>query len=181
MDLIRSVATVALLSMLAYFILVNILENSSHPIHTTGDISAAPSPGPTAPLPKHLDLVPVDEINKELGTTWNTIGEQAPSGGENVTQLSVFNDQAKGVVPSNHDMFEKPADFTSDITNINQFYKNNPEVFDRSATTAPNAAGWNEQSKQMFNNLSSQSPNKEINAYNFETDPLNGISGNSLN
>lgn len=190
MDLIQKVATVALLTMLAYFVMVNILEKmgmNQQLIQTEGKVAGAQVAGAQVAgqdefISNKLDLDANKGfgVNTNVGVTWNTIGEQAPAGGENLTQLSVYNDEAKGVLPVNHDLFEKPANFGSDITNINQFYRNNPEIFERSMTTAPDAAGWYTQSQDMFNSLANEAPNDQISAYNFETDPLSGISGNIL-
>jgi len=199
MDLIQKVATMALLTMLAYFVMVNILEKmgmspspdlvqsdgnieSGEAVQVHAPVGTAPVASPAAFISNKLD---VDTgagfgVNTDVGVTWNTIGEQAPGGRENLTQLSVWNGDAKGVLPVNHDLFEKPVNFGSDITNINQFYRNNPEIFERSMTTAPDGAGWHTQSQEMFNSLANEAPNGQINAYNFETDPLSGISGNIL-
>jgi len=192
MDLIQKIASMALLTMLAYFVMVNILEKmdtKSDYVSADGDIArelftseteASGACGAKAGA-DFISNKLTGELNTDVGApTWNTIGEQAPAGGENTTQLSVYNDKATGVLPVNHDLFEKPANFGSDITNINQFYRNNPEVFERSMTTAPDAAGWYTQSQEMFSNLVNETPNGQINAYNFETDPLSGISGNIL-
>jgi hypothetical protein len=187
MDLIQKVATVALLTMLTYFVMINILEKmgmNQELIQTDGNVAGAQLAGAQLAgaqqdecISNKLDLDANTGfgVNTNVGVTWNTVGEQAPAGGENLTQLSVYNDEAKGVLPVNHDLFEKPANFGSDITNINQFYRINPEIFERSMTTAPDA-----QSQEMFNNLANEAPNDQISAYNFETDPLSGISGNIL-
>lgn len=175
MDLIQSAATVALLSLLAYFVIVNILERIKGK-------SAVPS---TGHVTNYIDVAESNStggLNLDLGVhSRTTVGEPVAPGGENVTQLSVYNEMATGVLPVNHDPFEKQADFGSDVTNINQFYKNNPEIFERSMTTAPDAAGWFQDSQQMFNLMAQQPQNTEINAWNFEKDPLANTSGSTLN
>jgi hypothetical protein len=189
MDLIQTGATIALLTLLAYFVMVNVLERTQgeDPIKTEGNIS--PGHGSEdnegikgmesdSMINNHLNLdankqVLIEGINTDVGFhTRTTVGDPVSPGGENVTQLAVFDEQVKGVLPVNHDLFEKQANFGSDITNINQFYRNNPEVFDRSMTTAPDAAGWHTQSQGMFNKLAHESPNAQINAWNFEKEPL---------
>lgn len=165
MDLIQTTATIALLTLLAYLIMVNILERTrSAPIKSDGEI--------TAGISNRLKEVPIEGINTDFGFhTRTNLGEPAPPGGENLTQLAVFNEHANGVLPQNHDLFEKPANFGSDVTNINQFYRNNPDIFERSMTTAPDAAEWYSQSQEMFNQLTHEAPNAQINAWNFEKDP----------
>jgi hypothetical protein len=208
MDLIQTAATIALLTLLMYFVMVNIMDHSES-LETTGDIApvikatevteateateaeeATEAPIALSDIPKavvgmitnQLDLdtnkeIPPHLVDVPLRTdmgvhTRTTVGGPAEEGGENLTTLSVYNEQAKGVLPVNHDLFEKPADFGSDVTNINQFYRNNPEIFERSMTSAPNAADWHTQGKEMYNKLASEAPKARIEPWNFEKDPL---------
>lgn len=157
MDLIQRVATVALLVMLIYFVMVNIIDSKSgfggHGLgafKTTGKI-----------------------IDTSVGTHNRTIlGPVAAPGGENVTQLSVYDENQKGVLPSNHNPSETPVDFNPGITDVSQFYRNNPEVFDRTMTSISDVDGWNKQSQEMYSKLVNQPNNQEINPWNFEKDPL---------
>jgi hypothetical protein len=56
----------------------------------------------------------------------------------------------RGPAASNSDLFEKTANFGSDVTNVAQYYKNNPELFNRvTVTSAPDAAAWDHQSDKM--------------------------------
>lgn len=182
MELIQAAATIGLLTLLVYFIMVNLLESKSVPttgadlVHNANPVPA--SAGSDRLITNKLDVeanrdVPVAGINTETNKIpMTTIGGPAPPGGENITQLSVYNEQAKGVLPVNHDLFEKPADFGSDVTNINQFYRNNPEIFERSAAHVPDATAWDTQGQELFNKLSNEAPNHVIKAANFEKQPL---------
>lgn len=94
-----------------------------------------------------------------------------------LTTSSVFNEHATGVLPQNHDLFDKPADFGSDVTNINQFYRNNPELFhqgnqnggaSKGAAYVPNVSDWEAQGHAMQQQMANQ-PQEEVNAYNFDT------------
>lgn len=180
MELIQAAATIGLLTLLVYFVMVNILESKAVP--STGSVhDADPAPsgvGSDILITNKLDVeanrdIPIAGINTETSKIpMTTIGGPAQPGGENVTQLSVFNEQAKGVLPVNHDLFEKPADFGSDVTNVNQFYRNNPDIFDRSVAHVPDAVAWHTQSQELFNKLSNEAPHQVIKASNFEKEPL---------
>lgn len=182
MDLIQTAATVALLSLLAYFIIVNVLERSNV-VHTEGKISEYSGTDNEEMITNRLASWATAGVDTAVGKHARTglDNEPAPPGGENVTQLAVYNEDAKGVLPQNHDLFEKPADFGSDVTNINQFYRNNPEIFERSLTSAPDAADWHQQSQDMFQAMQNVPRSNQINAWNFERDPLVGTTGASLN
>lgn len=221
MDLIQSSATLALLALLSYFIIVNIDPSRKlKPLRSVGDIQEAeqklideqkttdeknPEPPKKEPFASNSGMITnqIDlDSNKAIpatGITENELVQSKPDfnvqspharavlsghsgaclsetekGGCNIdnTEIhSVFNKQAKGVLPSNHDIFDKPADFGSDVTNINQFYKNNPDIFEKSHINVPNVTEWSDQGKQLFNAIanSEQGP---INAYNFEQSVL---------
>ena len=229
MDLIQSAATLALLALLIYFVMVNVDPSRKiKPLRSAGDVQEAeqklielqnaqvqektkavqqqaPSEPQGEPFASNSDMITnrIDlDSNKAIPSTGIT--EQAfihDNPGTNVespharivlggnsgaclsstekgkcntddTQIhSVYNKQAKGVLPSNHDIFDKPADFGSDVTNINQFYKNNPDIFEKSHINVPNVTEWSDQGKQLYNAVanSKQGP---INAYNFEQSVL---------
>jgi hypothetical protein len=82
---------------------------------------------------------------------------------------SVFNPNSIGILPQNQDIFEKQANFGSDVTNIKQFYQNNPEVFSKilGTNTVTNVADWERKSKEMFQSVQ-QNSSGPIQAANFE-------------
>lgn len=214
MDLIQTVATITLMTLLIYFIMVNVLEKTSstkNAVPSSGNIAAMTGAQVEAEpraeaitvkvpvateeaevagkLPTSLPQVEVEmkvapgaeeeavrsitnKLNLNMGFhDRTTIGGPAPAGGENVTTLSVFNENQKGVLPSNHDLFEKPADFGSDVTNINQFYKNNPEVFKKSNTYVPDTVNWENRSQELYDAQLANKHQGPINASNFESNP----------
>lgn len=219
MDLIQSVATITLMTLLIYFIMVNILEKTSSTknaipasgtIGSTGTGAGAEAEAestksikvkvpvaleglagydpsdPSDPSDPQSEVVMTvapgaeeeavrsitNKLNLKMGFhDRTTIGGPAPTGGENVTTLSVYNEKQKGVLPSNHDLFEKPADFGSDVTNINQFYKNNPDVFNKSNNYVPDTVSWENQGQELYDNLISDKHQGPINASNFESNP----------
>lgn len=201
MDLIQTVATITLMTLLIYFIMVNVLEKTS-PIRdavpssgiikdATGGAEAAKAEAKAETAEIVLPLktttgesagvvVPQVETANHITNKLNlnfgyhdrtTIGGPAPPGGENVTTLAVFNEKQKGILPSNHDLFEKPADFGSDVTNINQFYKNNPDVFKRSSTYVPDTVTWEDKSQELYDAQLASKHQGPINASNFESNP----------
>jgi hypothetical protein len=226
MDLIQSAATLALLALLTYFVMVNVDPSRKFkPLRSVGDVQEAeqklmelqntqvqeevakhqlpqsqsePFSSNSEMITNRIDL----DANKAIPSTGITeqalvqdkpeLSVQTPHarnvlGGHSGSCLSttengkcntddtqihsVFNKQAKGILPSNHDIFDKPADFGSDVTNINQFYKNNPDIFEKSHINVPNVTEWSDQGKQLYNAVanSKQGP---INAYNFEQSVL---------
>lgn len=179
MDIIQTAATIALLTLLAYFIMVNILAYTerTHAIKSSGHIKHTKeteegTEGTEGTKVAGISNRLIEGINTNVGVhSRTTVGEPVAPGGENVTQLAVYNDKATGVLPVNHDLYEKPAEFGSDVTNINQFYRNNPEIFEKSMTTAPDADMWHNQSQDMFRDLVNQAPNTQIHAWNFEHNP----------
>lgn len=201
MDIIQTAATMALLTLLTYFVMVNILERGAIP--STGLIKninededarearkvskdlvklmkkqlqrqAQAQAQPEAKITNQLDLdanlsTPIEGANTEAGYhSRTTVGEPVENGKDNTTTLSVFNKQAEGVLPCNHDLFEKSADFGSDVTNINQFYRNNPDIFNKSSTNVPDATGWDRESKKLFSAINNQKYHGPLNPYNFE-------------
>jgi hypothetical protein len=81
--------------------------------------------------------------------------------------LSMYNENATGILPSNHSKFETPADFSSDTTNLSQFYKNNPELFHPDQDIA-NPASWDQSGQDMFMEKENERNDKGIIGYNFE-------------
>lgn len=201
MDLLQTIATIALLTLVVYFAAVNYinwgkpdllktegtLEVKSNSKSDSNSKSESESESKLEPEPKINSIeagirsqlgitnkLPVEPIGNDynVGThSRTTVGGPVGDGnGPNLTQRAVYNEEAKGVVPSNHDLFEKTADFSSDVTNINQFYANNPDIFDRSVGTAhvPNVAEWEQASKQMFHAMEQKGGGCSINPSNFE-------------
>lgn len=248
MDIIQQLATTLLLSMVAYFILINIFGSRSEALSTEGiiDIKSTPasastsasasasasastsasasasksasksasasklasvskktqpSKSPSNPIKANRNINSQNIKSKEdqvetnpcdlRGSFDTCITNRLPTGldldmgsnvafdiGEpvgdgncpNTTTISVFNKEATGILPSNHSTSdEKKAEFGSNITNINQFYQNNPELFNRSECGAhiPDTATWERCGKDMFNKLA-QAPKATINPCNNE-------------
>ena len=147
----------ALLSIVVYFILSNIFKDTS--LKTPGTLSELKE-SPAAPL----------HITNRLPETPDSFIEASANGDAALhAGVSIYNKDATGVFPQNHDLFEKPADFGSDVTNIKQFYSNNPEVFGKILGTAgvTNVADWEMKTKEMFQNAQAPS-NEQIHAFNNE-------------
>lgn len=174
--MLRTIATILLLTLVSYFIMVNVFDKPTL-IKTANEV------------PMEAELSNIDEnIRVELGIsnelpiegnnnynsgthTRTTVGGPVGEGsGSNLTSASTFNETQQGVLPSNHDLFEKTANFDSDVTNINQFYKNNPEIFDKSVGGAyvPDVTKWDSQGQQMFNEVSQSGGGGAINPSNYK-------------
>jgi hypothetical protein len=174
MDLFQSLATVILLTLVIYFIMVN-LDGRMRVIKSVGDIKQVLS---TTTAPERSQTAPERSQTAPERASTALITNQLPPGGPkllreglnvafdphnidrmeptvndgygpNLTTSAVFNPEAQGIVPVNHDLFERRADFGSDLTNINQFYRNNPEIFHKSQINVPDVASWNAMSDQM--------------------------------
>lgn len=79
---------------------------------------------------------------------------------------AIYNEGASGVLPMNHSSFEAPAEFNSDITNLNHFYRSNPEVFHgKGHINVPNPSDWDAQARAMFSAVDN-APQGPINPYN---------------
>lgn len=179
MDLIQKLSLMALLTMVVYFILVNIIDIYSQSALTTA--------GVVSPLAHAVGVItgsPVDQsniagvqlgdepfngkINTALGfhhRTLNTALEGVvPADSGLPKAMSVYNPNADGVLPSNHSKFETSADFVSDVTNINQFYRNNPEVFKKTSVYVPDATVWGEQSHNLQLDRAHEGP---VSGYNY--------------
>lgn len=155
MNIIQNLALIALMTLIVYFILVKIFYNT------------VPSSGTIEDKIENLNT----EVDKISATTVGLpVGEGVSP---NTTTLSVYNENATGILPVNHDLFEKPANFGSDVTNISQFYRNNPELFHKDTTKAnvyvPNVTEWDAKGKELFTQQQNlvQGP---INPYNYEQD-----------
>lgn len=184
MDALRTLAIVALLSMLIYVVLVNIFSKKEA-LHTEGILyaseeayikaqlglpgsSSSSSTGISNKLQGTIEGLslstgsPVSHLDDRAAVRENVTGSDPAYGS------ALYNPEEKGILPVNHDLFEKTADFGSDVTNINQFYRNNPEVFEiqKSPVYVPNAAEWDEKSRSMAESQR-QSGGGQIHAANF--------------
>jgi hypothetical protein len=172
MDIIQSLALIALLSMLVYLVIVNVFKDKA--VKAPGTVAefvpvmpSTQGPAPV-PLPVPVSLpVPVHEPEKREAMVTN----QLPPLPHPQTS-SIFNPNATGILPQNQDIFDKQADFGSDVTNINQFYKNNPEVFNKilGPNQVTNVSDWEQKSKELSNSAM-QASSGPIQAANFEDLP----------
>ncbi len=172
MDVLKILAISALSAMIIYLIYINLFKDAV--IKSAGAIAdvlpsplvspvkasteQGPSPVPMAPTPE----LPSNVVTNKLPEVLSTSAADHPG-------TSVFNPHATGVLPQNQDIFEKQADFGSDVTNIRQFYQNNPEVFGKilGQNQVTNVADWERQSKELYQ--SAQQPHTgPIQAANFE-------------
>jgi len=167
MDIIQTGATLALLSLLIYFVMVNVIERT-HPSDHAAPTTAVPAKVITNKIP--------DTIGTP-STGASSVGPGGPGGPGAI--LAAFDKDAVGVLPSNHDLFEAPAEFGSDITNLGQFYRNNPDVFDKSATYVPDVTSWNQQGDALYSSLVHGNAPTHLLGYNFE-DPFYAERGNAL-
>ena len=192
MDIIQQAATMALLTLVVYFVMVNIVDRGQA-IQTTGNAQEAITNASSTfkKTAEHVargirselgisnrlnveanNSVPIEGINTTVGVhSRTTVGEPVHNGENNLTALSVYDEQAKGVLPVNHDLFEKPSDFGSDITNISQFYRNNPDLFDKSmngGAYVPDVTQWNTQGKELYDNMSQHTHQGPVQGYNYK-------------
>lgn len=170
MEILQHLAVIVLLTMLLYFVLVKVMGSKEHLVVSEGKINEYIYNPPDIidnKLPSVIEGLNLDVGTHARTTTGEAIGDMYTP---NTTTLSVYNENEQGILPQNHDLFEKPANFASDVTNISQFYNNNPELFHRSqnAVHVPNAADWDERAKGLFAEQANQVQGP-INAYNFES------------
>lgn len=115
------------------------------------NITAAPEPLPSYPLTP--------------GAQMQASGDQLPSGTQRASAL--YDENTSGVLPMNHSNFDAPAEFNSDVTNLNHFYRSNPEVFHgKGRVNVPNPSDWDAQARAMFGAMDN-GPQGPINPYNF--------------
>lgn len=161
LSFIQTLAISVLCAMILYLIYINVF--SDHTVKSAGSLKDAtamepalhpqgPSPVPVPePAPKSEDKIP-----------------EHPDAASH-TGTSVYHPNATGILPQNQDIFEKQANFGSDVTNIKHFYQTNPEVFSKilGQNQVTNVADWERQSKEMFQSAQQQ-PSGPIQAANFE-------------
>lgn len=182
MDLLQQIAVIALLTMVAYLIMVNVFK--TYALKSDGKVTdyieKPQVKKPQVEKQSHMELIsnklPIEEgLNLAMGThARTTVGGPVGEGASNTTTLSVYNENTVGVLPQNHDLFEKSADFGSDVTNINQFYRNNPELFHKQSqsgvTHVPNPTDWDVQAKAMFL-IKENEASGPVQAFNYEQGP----------
>lgn len=79
---------------------------------------------------------------------------------------AIYDENAEGVLPINHSAFETPAEFVSDVTNINSFYRSNPELFHGTGRiNVPDASSWDEKARAMFTSVDND-VRKSVEAFN---------------
>ena len=191
MDIIQSLSLIALLSMLIYLVFVNIFATKT--VQTSGsvidllptpaadvapastltsvNVTAAPATPSPAPCPYPMPAA----LSSRLS---NKLPESGPDASVH-PQSSIFSSTASstsGINAQNQDIYEKQADFGSDVTNIKQFYKNNPEVFSKilCPPTVTNVADWERQSKELYDSAQS-APSGPIQAANFESNFMSSL------
>jgi hypothetical protein len=187
MDVIQSLSLIALLSMLIYLVFVNIFATKT--VQSSGSvIDLLPTPGlglgaPTsisAPTqqaaPQQVQCPPMPGASSSMVS--NKLPESGPDASMN-TQSSIFSATASstsGINAQNQDIYEKQADFGSDVTNIKQFYKNNPDVFSKllCPPTVTNVSDWERQSKELYDSAQS-APSGPIQAANFESNFMSSL------
>jgi len=180
MNVLQTGATIILITMIMYFILVNLFEHPVLPVVSQGFVTEALkrkvhtvkdnilSSNIVKATLQINNKLPVSGINTDTGEPiTNTIVQTVQQPFTKTVVSAVYNSDTQGILPNNHKVYEKDADFTSDITNINQFYINNPELFNKGSSYTPDVAGWEQKSKDMVNNIL-QTGAGYINPSNFE-------------
>jgi hypothetical protein len=190
MDIIQTICLLVLLSMAVYFILANIFKVNA--VHTPGVIKMQPSqPNQNQLTKEHMQNPSVvhqeSHDNHTRETSSDHISNNLPQHVQFHQQMkyptpakieldastepgsAIWNPEATGIYAQNQDMFDKPVNFGSDVTNIKQFYTNNPEVFGKiiGKSEVTNVADWDRQSKEMFT-AAQTSSSGPIQAANFQ-------------
>ena len=188
MDVIQSLSLIALLSMLIYLVFVNIFATKT--VQTSGSvIDLLPTPGSDVAPASTLSTLTSVNVTAPAATPsppapshcpfpmpGTTLSNKLPESGPDASvhpQSSIFSSTASstsGINAQNQDIYEKQADFGSDVTNIKQFYKNNPDVFSKilCPPTVTNVADWERQSKELYDSAQS-AQSGPIQAANFES------------
>ena len=180
MNVLQTGATIILITMVMYFIMVNLFEHRVLPVASQGFVKDTVRKARTVKdniISSNIvkatiqinNKLPVSGINTDTGEPiTNTIVQtvQQPFITKNIAS-ALYNADTQGILPQNHKVYEKDVDFKSDITNINQFYINNPELFNKNSSYTPDVAGWDQKSKDMINNIL-QTGAGNINPSNFE-------------
>jgi len=165
MDILKSLSVIGLLTMVIYFIMVNLWDNKAIP--TKNVITGVEPPMGSTPSAISNKLPDRPAIDKDILCS----NYQAPSDkstppswvdrnlqGEPYHAVTVIGDP----IESNASLFDRTADFGSDVTNINQFYKNNPDLFNRVTNVNINPE-WDNQKKPA-----ETAKNHVVEGYNYE-------------
>lgn len=185
MDVIQSLSLIALLSMLIYLVFVNIFATKT--VQSSGSvIDRLPTPGAEVAAP--VPLAPLAPVSPSVAQnaeptrcppvpeSGSMVSNKLPESGPDASvhpHSSIYSSSASstsGINAQNQDIYEKQADFGSDVTNIKQFYKNNPDVFSKilCPPTVTNVADWERQSKELYDSAQS-AQSGPIQAANFES------------
>jgi hypothetical protein len=144
MDTLQQLATI-ILAVIAIYI-VYVLLTKKNAIPTQGLMAKPTFTGVNA-----LKDVSNPELRESKGSPKGSV---PPGGFQTSPASAMFNPDANGILPYNHDKFEQKAEFQSDVTNMNQFYKNNPELFEKHKMDL----SWSDQSNAMHqSHVNSQS------------------------
>jgi len=159
MEILKAISIIGLLTIALYFIMVNLWDNKAIPTGNRFD-----QIGQVGQVDQHLisNKIKPDTL---CDNTLDVIPTGSPPSwiDRNLSGTPFHAEQGTAIpAESNHDIYEKTADFGSDVTNINQFYKNNPELFNRITNTL--TPEWD---LKQFDNAHSK-PVENIEGYNFE-------------
>ena len=151
--MLQKAALLALLILVTYAILTKTFEK---PVTYKSAGRVMPTPQPAAASPTFQLPEPAPPVQSPVRSQGQA--EQSPE-------------------PANSLSAEAPVGYQSDTVNLNQFYKDNPEIFNKGAGTthAPDVTEWEKQSSAMFNVQQGGGANgapTTIEPYNFE---LGGI------
>ena len=154
---LQKIALIGLLTMFFYFLMVQVWDKPKIVAPINVEINTnnqpitnrLPEPGPNCNT-QYSTM----ESDLSGAPSWNARNKLAEAPLQGFQGVDKSNKLPKEV---NSDLFEKTADFTSDVTNINQFYKNNPDVLKRLSN-----ADWD------FPKMPEPVQNAEILGYNFE-------------
>jgi hypothetical protein len=149
---LQKIALIGLLTMFFYFLMVQFWDTPK--VASPGTLQLSENETISNRLPEST------RPNCPAAAFLPKTDENKPPSWDERNKLATPFQAAKGhSVPkeSNADLFEKTADFTSDVTNINQFYKNNPDVLNRISN-----ADWD------FPKMAAPAQSNEILGYNFD-------------
>lgn len=179
MPLLQSFATIILGILVAYFVLVNVLDIpfTKDLVKSPGDITKHLTIDKLNSLPES-DEISLNEVEESLRKTFSPTDRFRSAEDKLTNKLppslvpQVLYDQSPlDIKPSNDILYEKDADFGSDRTNISQYVSSNPSAFYgdlKNTAYVPDVNVWNEQGSKMYNDLINMRPNNTLNAFNYE-------------
>lgn len=164
MELLQSLAVIILILLLVQYILINVLKipySDLIPVPGRIGVEAMTSN-------KEIDLSDLGaDLKRQYGIT-----DELPQGDYNkrFVQQAVYdpNSAAGSIVAANQDIYDKPADFGNEQTNVAQFFASNPGAFvndQRHTAYVGDAANWNDQGKQLYSQMLN-APHATIQAFN---------------